>query len=406
MNVPANEPGKGGGRWVVGGISLVYFVVAFEIVIMISPFAAFFYSVFNPVLLGLNQWPATRWLTAFFLPHMVVPDTPFLLAIRIAGSVLFGLGALLFLVCAAQVYLGKLVGWGVASHGAYSLVRHPQYTGLIMAGLGLTILWPRFLTLMFLAVMTALYVLLAWDEERRMVREHGPIYKAYLARTGMFIPFVGRRRQPPARGGVVQAVLVLILLLGLAAGLGFGLRSYTITRLPLATNDGVDVLSILPEDRALAPRLLDALRQNPATNAALQSIQRTPNSRILAYVVPVNYVMQGMIADTGERWKLFRTHRTLANITDYMLHPIGHLEHEHGSHAGMAMGGGTMPSRRVIVLEVVSGHPLLSAHDDFGIDDRRNPRFFADVALHTLTVGQVRTLPPGTGWGSVPTPMF
>lgn len=403
MNAPGHEGGKHGGGWVVGGISLVYFVVAFEILIMISPFAAFFYSVFNPVLLGLSRWPATRWLTAFFLPHMVVPDTPVLLWIRVLGSVLFGAGALLFLVCAAQVYLGKLFRGGVADHGAYAVVRHPQYTGLIMAGLGLTILWPRFLTLMFLAVMTFLYVLLAWDEERRMTREHGPIYKAYLARTGMFVPFIGRRRQPPV---AVPALLVLILLLGSAVGLGFGLRSYSVSSLPVATSDGIDVLSILPQDRALAPRIVEALRRHPAANAALQSIRRTPNSRILAYVVPVDYIMQGMIADTGERWRLFRTHRTLANITDYVLHPIGHLQGGHGSHEGMAMSGSSMSGRRVIVVDVVSIHPLLSARDDFGIGQRRNPRFFADVTLPALRVGPVRKLPRGTGWGDVPTPMF
>jgi protein-S-isoprenylcysteine O-methyltransferase Ste14 len=406
MNASEKQREHNNGRWVVGGISLIYFAVAFEILIMISPFAVFFYSVFNPILLGLNQSPATRWLTAFFLPHMVVPNTSLLLAIRVLGSVLFGAGALLFLVCAAQVYLGKLLGWGVAERGAYAVVRHPQYTGLIMTGLGLTILWPRFLTLMFLAVMIFLYVLLARDEERRMVRRYGEAYRAYLARTGIFIPFLGRGRQAAVQGRVFPSVLLLILLLGLAAGLGFGLRSYTISRLPLATTGDIDVLSILPGDIALAPRLLTALRQDPATDSALQSIRRSPNSRILAYVVPVNYVMQGMIADTGERWRLFRTHKTLANITDYILHPIGHLKRESGSHEGMAMSGGSMSSRRIIFLKIISGHPLLSARSDFGIDDQRDPRFFADVTLHSLRVDRIRTLPSGTGWGSVPTPMF
>ncbi len=212
-----------------------------------------------------------------------------------------------------------------------------------------------------------------------------------------------RREQGPHTTGCPPAKL--ITLLGLAAGLGFGLRRYTIDRLPLATADGIDVLSILPADRALAPRFVEALRRDSAANAALESIRATPESRILAYVVPVNYVMQGMIADTGERWRLFRTHRTLANITDYVLHPIGHLSHEH-AHPGMAMSPGAMPGRRIIVLEVVSRRPLLSPRGDFGIDDRRNPRFFADVTLHDLHVGPVHTLPAGTGWGSVPTPMF
>ena len=53
------------------------FIVALEIVIMISPFAFFFYAAFNPFLLALNQSSMTRWLTAFFLPHMVAHPMPY-----------------------------------------------------------------------------------------------------------------------------------------------------------------------------------------------------------------------------------------------------------------------------------------------------------------------------------------
>ena len=56
---------------------------------MISPFALFFYAVFNPVLLALDRVPATRWLTAFFLPHMVISPDPAVSAIRMLGSVAF-----------------------------------------------------------------------------------------------------------------------------------------------------------------------------------------------------------------------------------------------------------------------------------------------------------------------------
>ena len=76
----------------------LYFVVCFEILIMISPFAGFFYSAFNPFLLGLAKYRATRWLNAFFFTHMVVPPNDFLKLVRILGSVLFSLGLLLFLV--------------------------------------------------------------------------------------------------------------------------------------------------------------------------------------------------------------------------------------------------------------------------------------------------------------------
>ena len=97
----------------------VFFIMALEVVIMISPFAFFFYSVFNPIFHFLGQFPATRWTTSFFLPHMILPPTLFLQSLRVLGSVLFVVGFLLFTVCALQVYLGKIFKWGIADRGLY-----------------------------------------------------------------------------------------------------------------------------------------------------------------------------------------------------------------------------------------------------------------------------------------------
>ncbi len=155
---------------------------------MISPFAAFFYAAFNPFLLLLADSPATRWLAGFFLPHMVLPPGFLLQAVRVAGSILFVTGTILFLVCAGQVYVHKFRRLGPVRGGLYRWVRHPQYVALWATGLGLAILWPRFLTIVLWTVMVGLYYLLARDEERRMAAQFGDQYRSYLARTGMFFP--------------------------------------------------------------------------------------------------------------------------------------------------------------------------------------------------------------------------
>jgi len=62
---------------------VLYFIIALEFLIMISPFAGFFYAAFNPLLIAAGEYPATRWLSAFFLPHMVVPPDGFLKFIRV-----------------------------------------------------------------------------------------------------------------------------------------------------------------------------------------------------------------------------------------------------------------------------------------------------------------------------------
>jgi protein-S-isoprenylcysteine O-methyltransferase Ste14 len=170
-----------------GGI-LFFFIMAFEVMIMISPFAFFFYSVFSPVFNFLGQHTATRWATLFFLPHMILPPTLFLKGVRVTGSVLFLLGLAIFAVCALQVYSGKIFKWGIAHRGLYRYIRHPQYLALGLWGMGMAILWPRFIVLATLSLMFVLYYFLAKDEERRMQGLYGTSYQDYMARTGMFLP--------------------------------------------------------------------------------------------------------------------------------------------------------------------------------------------------------------------------
>jgi protein-S-isoprenylcysteine O-methyltransferase Ste14 len=413
MMNPEGRPKTGRGKsFAIGGAALVYFIMALEIVVMISPFAFFFYAVFNPILLGLNHSSMTRWLTAFFLPHMIVPPNTVLLVIRVLGSALFLLGGLVFLVCALQVYLGKLLKWGVAKHGLYQFIRHPQYSGLVLAGLGLTILWPRFLTLMFLGLMVFLYYVLAKDEERRMLARYPETYQPYLERTGMFYPRFSRKPAVVRPLRLRAALIVLVVSIGGAAVLGFGLRAYTVAHLPLADVSGIDVLALSPSELPTAKDLVKGVLEDSLLADHLHTIQAQPNARVLAYVLPVDYVMHGMIANTGEEWKLFQRHQTLRMITDYILHPIGHLHGGHMHHAGMPMQHGPamyqspMMRRRIIFVEVHGDRLLRSAGDDFSINVQRTPRFFVDIHLHTDEILQVKDTPPGTGWGDVPTPMF
>src|SRR5579859_116424 len=113
-----------GRRMATNSAIVLSFVVAMEFVIMISPFAFVFYAAMNPFLLALNQSALTRWLTAFFLPHMVVPPNAFLKGVRVLGSVAFLGGMAVFVICAAQVYAGKLFRPGVAHRGLYAMTRH------------------------------------------------------------------------------------------------------------------------------------------------------------------------------------------------------------------------------------------------------------------------------------------
>jgi protein-S-isoprenylcysteine O-methyltransferase Ste14 len=392
--------------------------VAFEIAIMISPFAFFFYAAFNPFLLALNQSSITRWLTAFFLPHMVVPPNEALAAIRILGSVFFVAGMLIFFICAGQVYVGKLLKKGVATKGLYTIIRHPQYLGLGFAALGLAIMWPRFLTLTLFAVMLFLYYLLAKDEERRMTNRFGESYISYMNRTGMFFPhfiekvLIGSSKSQQ-RLSFGKGIFIFAVLLVIVIGSGFILRAYTVHHLPLKQINGVDVIAITKEDLKTAEQLLPSVLQAPAIASKLQPSENSKGHRFLAYFIPIDYVMQGMIADTGGEWKLFEQHKTIGMITEYILHPFAHLTEGHAHHhPGMqahnpGMHDSPAMKRRIIFIEVSGNNQeITSPFDDFDINIVRAPLFFVDVHLHTEEILQVKDTPTGSGWGTVPTPMF
>lgn len=390
---------------VLGGVIVLYFVIGLEVLIMISPFAAFFYAAFNPFLLFLARWPATHWLSAFFLPHMVVPPDTFLMAVRVAGSVLFVGGTLAFLICAGQVYFHKFTGRGPVLGGLYRWVRHPQYLALAVTGIGLAILWPRFLTAALWAVMVTLYHLLARDEERRMLARFGDQYRNYMSTTGRFVPRSLEQlfgRIPTPLRPLPRAVMVLFLAFGLSVGSAFALRAYTVGTLPLWSDGRVTVLPILTSDATMLQHRMADVLQLPEVRSRLEN----GHGAVLGYLVPQNYIMQGMIADTDPAWRLYEHHQTLAMITDWILHPLRHLQggHSHGSAAGAAPPSGMV--RRLIFLRIGAVELGSDRTALFAINAARTPQFFVDVEMHELTLLEVKDLEPGTGWGLVPTPMF
>jgi hypothetical protein len=351
--------------------------------------------------------PATRWLSAFYLPHMVLPGDGLLVFIRILGSVLTILGLVVFLVCALQIYAAKLFRRGAVVGGLYAWIRHPQYLALAVTGVGLSILWPRILNAVLWLAMVLIYVFLAKDEERRMLSAYPEAYRTYLERTGRFFPAsLERRLSPATRPGRILGALGFVAVV-LAAP--FLLRAYTVRHLTLWTGaPDAAAVAILPEDGFMMEhRLADVLALEPIRT------RMQPGRHYLVYFLPRAYIMQGMIADTGGDWKLFERHHTFGMILDWVFNPFGHLRggHHgmHAMHAGTAMPGGTGPgeamTRRLIFLSI-EGVPVTSPSDLFAINAVRVPAFMADVDVHDLKLLEIKDLAPGSGWGTVPTPVF
>ena len=165
-------------RLIRGSVILFYFLIGLEIVIMISPFAGFFYAGYGPVLNFLYDIKATSWLTGFFLPHAVIANNDLLNFLNGLGRSLFSFGLIAFFIGAVQIYSAKFRRKGVVSSILYRWVRHPQYLFLAISGLGLLLFWPRFIILILYISMLYVYYLLAKNEEDRMLKQHGDSYAA------------------------------------------------------------------------------------------------------------------------------------------------------------------------------------------------------------------------------------
>ncbi len=187
--------------WTAGGF---YGLIAFEFIYMATPFAAFFYSAYRPVLNLENSTPLLSWLNCTFLPHIVQDTTsPILNARQGIGITCVLTGFLGFVICAVQIYANKLFRKSAVVTGLYRYVRHPQYAFLTVWGFGLAVLWPRTIVLLSFVTMIFVYYLLARIEENECERKFGPEYMHYMNNTSMFFPLPALYRQsgsstPPA----------------------------------------------------------------------------------------------------------------------------------------------------------------------------------------------------------------
>jgi len=90
----------------------------------------------------------------------------------------------------------------LATTGLYSLVRHPQYTGLFIGLFGEGVVhWPTLFSVGLFPVIVLAYGLLARSEEKRVIEQFGDEYHAYQTQVPMFFPHMGQWRQLIARSG-------------------------------------------------------------------------------------------------------------------------------------------------------------------------------------------------------------
>jgi len=136
-------------------------------------------------------------------------------------SSLFGVGETGMMISMIIGYALLIVGIGIfiqgwrelyrahqqnrlATTGLYSLVRHPQYTGLFIGLFGEGVVhWPTLFSVILLPVIVLAYVLLARSEEKRVIEQFGDEYRAYRQQVPMFLPRMGQWRQLISRSNIL-----------------------------------------------------------------------------------------------------------------------------------------------------------------------------------------------------------
>jgi protein-S-isoprenylcysteine O-methyltransferase Ste14 len=80
-------------------------------------------------------------------------------------------------------------GGGLVDRGAFSIVRHPIYSGLSLAALGWSVMWSSLPAFVLAIALLGFFDIKARREERWLT-EKFPRYEAYRSRVKKLIPFV------------------------------------------------------------------------------------------------------------------------------------------------------------------------------------------------------------------------
>ncbi|WP_299030196.1 methyltransferase [uncultured Sulfitobacter sp.] len=283
MTTNGTEQDTKGSKRLFWTASAFYALIAFEFFYMASPFAAYFYSIYGPGMDWLQALPVADWTLWFILPHLVEDTRSVVLNyVELFGLILLLSGLLSFVAGVFQVYRAKLTKSGAVTRGVYRYIRHPQYASLIIASLGMLLVWPRFLVLFSTSCVILAYVLLARSEERQCLRSF-PSYADYMETTGMFWPRMSQRTGIGLTStfGLLAGFVMMVALVTAGA---FGLRSAAIGSLYTLNTDAGVFLSVAHIDDADLASVAQIVLADVDVQETISAADA--HGQVLAYVLP------------------------------------------------------------------------------------------------------------------------
>ena len=173
-------------EWASAGV-VQAFIIALYAEMYGFPLTIYFLSRFFG--LDRSELNASLWSTLLGIGEMGM------LVSMIVGYSLLFLGLGIFFQGWRQLHRARQQNI-LVTDGLYSLVRHPQYTGLFIGLFGEGVVhWPTLFSVGLFPLIVLAYVMLARREEQVVLKEFGDEYREYQQRVPMFIPLKGKRRQ-------------------------------------------------------------------------------------------------------------------------------------------------------------------------------------------------------------------
>ena len=264
-----------------------------EMLFMSGPFALYFYGLYSPFLQTINGSAQVSWLSQFWISHLTPANLVFA-SVEWLGIALTVIGLGLFAVHVVYLYWMKFRCKAIATRLLYAVVRHPQYTSLLIAGSGFALLWPRFINLVLLLVMVGAYYALARQEESRMQRRFPAEYRTYAAAKPMFLPggpgrWLSSRLFFWAPAGV-RAPLFILLFAGLVMAGAFAVREASVRDLHIMEVAGAPQARIINYSSSLSVDAVSAIAST--VDASDPSVQ-------LVYVMRKREGLRHLLVDSG-----------------------------------------------------------------------------------------------------------
>lgn len=119
-----------------------------------------------------------------------IPGAPHL-ALQVAGTVLVVIGIALW-AAGSRVIIGAFHDGRLLTSGAYAVVRHPMYSGiLVFVATGVALILGSWPLLTVPVVGAAVIRVFVRREEDYLERQHGRAYREYRARVPALVPWLG-----------------------------------------------------------------------------------------------------------------------------------------------------------------------------------------------------------------------